>query len=559
MDFRLKYTKKIEKIGAQFYTHSLFTIFRIMKTEDDKIKISKASFREWLEKLQQESWQLELLISGFALFAIWEARTLVDGYEEYISINITASGPTRGILNTFGTLLTVSWKIFFYNLLIHVLARGLWIGAIGLRYVSSDIDYDYFNYSDIFTNFLKKNVGDFDDYIERLERFSSVIFAYTFLLFFVFLSLIIFNIEIFTVARLFDDPTTGGLFIVFFAFFGLFIFIDFITMGGIKKIKEKNISRIYFVIYRIFSFLTLSFLYRPLLYNFWDEKYTRRLFLISIPYMILLFFIPKIESNALPFFPIHQHNGVQEKLTYEFHYYDDERQLEQERKKGIFRKKHAIDGISLPSIELSGNYGRFFLRSYPSDATYLESDLEIPPYKESGLVIKGWGDGKDDEKLLELDSLRSLASTKIISTRMDYRRKLRKNEINSTQPGIIKIGETLKIDSLYWQQKADSINEFWSEKKATYQLANLKKLNKSILDLATIKIDGVVYNDSCECKFYVHPNLGEKGLRCYFPMKNLVEGPHLLHLKRREFYGNKVLKDRYEDYHIPFYKIQKDF
>ena len=33
------------------------------------------SFSQWLEKLQQESWQLELIISGIALFGIWEART----------------------------------------------------------------------------------------------------------------------------------------------------------------------------------------------------------------------------------------------------------------------------------------------------------------------------------------------------------------------------------------------------------------------------------------------------------------------------------------------------
>ena len=28
------------------------------------------SFSQWLEKLQQESWQLELIISGIALFGI---------------------------------------------------------------------------------------------------------------------------------------------------------------------------------------------------------------------------------------------------------------------------------------------------------------------------------------------------------------------------------------------------------------------------------------------------------------------------------------------------------
>ncbi|MGB4960699.1 MAG: hypothetical protein WBO36_14550, partial [Saprospiraceae bacterium] len=37
----------------------------------------KSVFKEWLEKLQQESWQLELLISGFAIFGIYSARGLI--------------------------------------------------------------------------------------------------------------------------------------------------------------------------------------------------------------------------------------------------------------------------------------------------------------------------------------------------------------------------------------------------------------------------------------------------------------------------------------------------
>ncbi|MEM1122726.1 MAG: hypothetical protein AAGJ18_19940, partial [Bacteroidota bacterium] len=292
---------------------------------------------------------------------------------------------------------------------------------------------------------------------------------------------------------------------------------------------------------------------------FWDEKYTRRLFLISIPYMLLLFFIPKVESNALPFFPLHQHNGVQERVTYEYHYYDDERTARQERKKGIFRQKHPIDGISLPSVELTGNYGRFFLRSYASDAKYLEDELRIPPYKESGLVIKGWTDDKEDKQLQSLDSLRSNEMVALIKERTELRRKLKKNEITQIQLGVVRENGLFEFDSLFWQQKEDSIQQIWTKKKKDYQLANLKKLNKSLLDLATITIDGVSFNDSCECKFYVHPNMEEKGLRCYFPLKGLTEGPHMLRLKRKEFYGNKAQKEHYVDYHVPFYKIQKDF
>ena len=533
-----------------------------MKNEDEKLRISKTSFREWLEKLQQESWQLELLISGFALFAVWEARTLVDGYQNYMTINRGGGSAFTGIIyGSFSWLLNIGWRIFFFNLLIHVLARGLWIGAIGLRYVSGDIDYDYFNYADNFTNFLKKNVGDFDDYIEKLERFSSVIFAYTFLLFFIFLSLILFFAEASAILGYIKDPGAGGIAAILLFFLGLIAFIDFITMGGIKKIKEKNIAKIYYVFYRIFSWMTLSFLYRPLLYNFWDEKYTRRLFLISLPYIFILGFIPKVDSNAYPYFPNYHSNNESEKLIYEHHYYDDERALAQERKKGIFRSKHAILGISLPSIELSGNYGRFFLRSDSYDAKWIEKEKKITPCHTPGLVINGWNSTVENDVLNKLDSLESSQKIPLLKEKASLRKKLKAKEITSVQAGIIEDNGTLKVDDLYWKEKEDSIRRVWWAKKMDYNIDRVEKLNSSLLELATIKIDEIDFKDSCDCKMYIHPNMGEKGLRCYFPMKSLEEGPHLLHLKRK-YYSEKRngdLEASYNDYYIPFYKINKDF
>ena len=50
--------------------------------------------------------------------------------------------------------------------------------------------------------------------------------------------------------------------------------IDFKTS---RKLKKKQwISKIYFPFYRLFSIVTLSFLYRPLVYNFLDNKFGKR-------------------------------------------------------------------------------------------------------------------------------------------------------------------------------------------------------------------------------------------------------------------------------------------
>ena len=119
----------------------------------------------------------------------------------------------------------------------------------------------------------------------------------------------------------------------------------------------------------------------------------------------------------------------------------------------------------------------------------------------------------------------------------------------------------MKIEGTYWKLKEDSINQVWSDKKTDYKVDQLKKLNNSLQELATITIDEINYNDSCDCKFYIHPNLGEKGLRCYFPMKNLSEGSHTLHLKRKRFRANRKngREEEFYDYYLPFYKINKDF
>ena len=136
-----------------------------------------------------------MLISGFALFGIWESRDILESFTNFLAVNTPVKSNASMVLKVATQMLRGAWLVFFTNLLMHVILRGLWIGAIGLRYVSGDIDYDKLKYSESFTKYFKKKVGGFDDYIERLEKICSSIFAYTFLLFFIFLSLSFLDLE----------------------------------------------------------------------------------------------------------------------------------------------------------------------------------------------------------------------------------------------------------------------------------------------------------------------------------------------------------------------------
>ncbi|MFK7832392.1 MAG: hypothetical protein AB8B52_03870 [Winogradskyella sp.] len=264
---------------------------------------NKPAFKKLLSKLQEESWQLELLISGFAIFGLFSLY-------EPLKIVIIEAG-NKGIMYKV-VIAQVAWFsciILLFNLLLHVLLRGLWIGALGLRYVSGDIDYEKLNYSERFTKYLQKKVGSFDRYVARLENYCSIIFAISFLLIFYVLAL---TFTIIVIALTMEyviynenlpewlSNALGIPLIIFIVLGMLLTFIDFVTQGWLKK--KKWLSMLYFPFYWVFSFVTLSFLYRPIIYNFLDNKFGKRLSFLLFPMFLLVIIVTTTDYRFSNYF-----------------------------------------------------------------------------------------------------------------------------------------------------------------------------------------------------------------------------------------------------------------
>jgi len=265
---------------------------------------SSSSFKKLLDKLQTESWQLELLISGFAIFGLFQA---IEPVQKEL---IKAIGNDQKIYTFFIGTLYPALTILLTVLLIHVVLRGVWIGALGLRNVSGDIDYQALKYSKKFTEHLSEKVGSFDRYISRLENICSMLFAIAFLMTFYFMAyMLVFGFYVLLINLV---EITGflnrdqqlqfnlGWGLIYFSL-AFIVFVDFIGMGVLKKGKLR--TKIYFPIYRIFSIITLSFLYRPLVYNFLDQKRAKWLATFILPAYLLGSFIlssfTKRHSNYL--------------------------------------------------------------------------------------------------------------------------------------------------------------------------------------------------------------------------------------------------------------------
>lgn len=119
---------------------------------------SKSTIQVWLDQLQQESWQLELIISSILLF-------IIGSFEDKIPDLIIKYNTKEGFNFAFIVAITIPLLLFLKsNLIVHIFLRGLWVGCIGLRSIFKHIDHESFGYTSKFDRFLKRKVIPFDSY-----------------------------------------------------------------------------------------------------------------------------------------------------------------------------------------------------------------------------------------------------------------------------------------------------------------------------------------------------------------------------------------------------------
>ena len=332
-----------------------------MKYPDNKEEKNKQDLSKWLDNIQMESWQLELILSGFVIFL------LLAGLEPYHSLNdeIVSLGRQDFAL----TILELPYHIFraaYYSLIIaivlHVFLRGLWISTIGLRSVSGEIEWEKLKLSDKFDDFLKKKVPSFDGYVLRLDRLCSVSFAYMFLLVFSILSTgsfllvaIAIQISLRSVLgyELFNDDNGFGvddIVLLLYFVLGFIYMLDFITFGWFKRFKTWG--KVYYPIYRFYGFITFANFYRPLYYNLIDNKLGRKLALSIVPLGFVLITVMSLRFTG----DAYMSSSYSSDHWYLYSYYEDNASGEVNKER-----------CSIQSKVIGDNYIQLFAPYIPDD------------------------------------------------------------------------------------------------------------------------------------------------------------------------------------------------
>lgn len=335
----------------------------------------------WLSKLQQESWNLELLISGFSIFLLIQGGDLLlDSIRSVQEDFQSNGGPVATALIFFMGTLYLASKMLIINLIVHVFLRGFWIGAIGLRSVQENIDFDRLNYTPFFTKKLKEKVGSLDQLLTQLDTLSSVIFAFTFLIIFMFFSLflfVFFLIVLFQIILSLAGPyrqesfvqVTLAIFLLGFMSTGFLYMFDTLSLGLLKKIKW--IKRFYYPIYRFYSFITLAGIYRSIYYSLVSRFPKKWIIAILVPYVFVFALGPFHKVDYYQFFP----DSISEANLINNHY-DDQRDEEK-----------YVEFASIPSMIYDGDMLPLFIRyKIASNEALQASCTDYTPSKTTGLI-----------------------------------------------------------------------------------------------------------------------------------------------------------------------------
>lgn len=237
--------------------------------EEKKLKHSPE--RNWLNRIQEQSWEPEILISGFVLFALFRVPPLLEDLNLFLNNNSIQVFSRGNVDENLSALLTVSngWLIFGFSA--HLFLRSIWVAFIGLSYVYKEgIDFSNLKYQTVFRKEITRN-SNYVDIIHKLEKACSTTFAISFLWFLCVLgvtfSLLIIGGIINLLIYFLPDQIGNMNWIdpLINVFFFIHIF-DFVTLGVLKRVKY--VSYIYYPIYMLISYLTLSPLYRGIYYGF---------------------------------------------------------------------------------------------------------------------------------------------------------------------------------------------------------------------------------------------------------------------------------------------------
>ena len=266
---------------------------------ETNLPVLQAEQQEKLRELTAQSWNLELAISGVAMFAILQLPDALDQVFDYLRFNLMShtNGFQAMLPSLAYSIVKVMCYVLFAAFLTNFVMRAFWVGLVGLLAVyPSGIHYDRIPFSTPYAQKrLAQDLGPLDGYILRLDQRCNIVFAVAFLFVF-FLIFIVIGYGVlflgYTVIRpLIPVETRQTIKLVLNVLGGIYFITSMVLI--IPKIKAHPIGEK--LHYRFVSLNRLAYggLYKPLTFilNTFYSHIPRLKLLLTAMLMMMTFFV----------------------------------------------------------------------------------------------------------------------------------------------------------------------------------------------------------------------------------------------------------------------------
>jgi hypothetical protein len=213
---------------------------------------------QWLQNLQDNSWEIELLISGGAVFTLLQFPDLFLNFMRTVKITSDLPGTALSLIMGMACI-----KILTNGFILHLLLRAFWLAMVCINYIyPQGIDGRKMQRAYPFRS--RHVEGDLREQIMQVDRLSGLVIFMTIISsiiligFLAALILILFGVE-----RMEQMGDIGGTISEAISYSLLVYFIDLLAMGLIRRIP--GLSWLLFPFFYVLDILTFrSFYARPL-------------------------------------------------------------------------------------------------------------------------------------------------------------------------------------------------------------------------------------------------------------------------------------------------------
>lgn len=140
---------------------------------------------KWLTKIQNNSWEPEIIISGFSIAFFFILPKYIYNFTAMLIQDFGADALLSFVQYTIMIFIITSLKVLFIG---HLTLRGLWTGLVGLSYVFPN---------GVKKELLKKDLKDLTfkkpiDIVIEIEKICSLIFSFAFMIILYLIRIMIF-------------------------------------------------------------------------------------------------------------------------------------------------------------------------------------------------------------------------------------------------------------------------------------------------------------------------------------------------------------------------------